>query len=79
MMKKFLRFFTVIILFLNFSSAQELFFKQKPLLFFEEKSKQIIVIENDSLIIKINEKVKIPLKYVDYPKNLRDWGCNFCI
>ena len=73
MMKKFLRFLTVIILFVNFSSAQELFFKQKPLLFFEEKSKQIIVIENDSLIIKINEKVKIPLKYVDYPKNLRDY------
>jgi hypothetical protein len=72
-MKKFLRFLTVIILFVNFSSAQELFFKQKPLLFFEEKSKQIIVIENDSLIIKINEKVKIPLKYVDYPKNLRDY------
>ncbi len=73
MMKKFLRFLTVIILFVNFSSAQELFFKQKPLLFFEEKSKQIIVIENDSLIIKINEKVKIPLKYVDYTKNLRDY------
>lgn len=73
MMKKYLRFLTVIILFVNFSSAQELFFKQKPLLFFEEKSKQIIVIENDSLIIKINEKVKIPLKYVDYPKNLRDY------
>jgi hypothetical protein len=72
-MKKYLRFLTVIILFVNFSSAQELFFKQKPLLFFEEKSKQIIVIENDSLIIKINEKVKIPLKYVDYPKNLRDY------
>jgi hypothetical protein len=73
MMKKLLRFLTVIILFVNFSSAQELFFKQKPLLFFEEKSKQIIVIENDSLIIKINEKVKIPLKCVDYPKNLRDY------
>jgi hypothetical protein len=73
MMKKYLRFLSVFLLLGNLSNAQELFFKQKPLLFFEEKSKQIIVIENDSLIIKINEKVKIPLKYVDYPKNLRDY------
>lgn len=73
MMKKYLQFLSLIILFGNLSNAQELFFKQKPLLFFEEKSKQIIVIENDSLIIKINEKVKIPLKHVDYPKNLRDY------
>ena len=72
MMKKHLQFLAIIILFCNLSNAQELFFKQKPLLFFEEKSEQIIIIENDSLIIKINEKVKIPLKYVDYPKNLRD-------
>lgn len=73
MMKKHLQFLAIIILFCNLSNAQELFFKQKPLLFFEEKSEQIIIIENDSLIIKINEKVKIPLKYVDYPKNLRDY------
>lgn len=73
MMKKYLRFLSVFLLLGNLSNAQELFFKQKPLLFFEEKSKQIIVIENDSLIIKINEKVKIPLKCVDYPKNLRDY------
>lgn len=73
MMKKYLRFLSVFLLLGNLSNAQELFFKQKPLLFFEEKSKQIIVIENDSLIIKINEKVKIPLKHVDYPKNLRDY------
>ena len=72
-MKKYLRFLSVFLLLGNLSNAQELFFKQKPLLFFEEKSKQIIVIENDSLIIKINEKVKIPLKCVDYPKNLRDY------
>jgi len=72
-MKKHIQFLKIIILFSNLSNAQELFFKQKPLLFFEEKSKQIILIDNDSLIIKINEKVKIPLKHVDYPKYLREY------
>lgn len=72
-MKKHLLFLSVFLFLGNLTIAQELFFKQKPLLFFEEKSKQIIIIENDSLIIKINEKVKIPLKHVDCPKNLRDY------
>ena len=72
-MKKHLLFLTIIILFSNLSNAQELFFKQKPLLFFEEKSKQIILIDNDSLIIKLNEKVKIPLKHEYYPKYLREY------
>lgn len=73
MMKKYLLFLSVILLLGNLSNAQELYFKEKPIIFFHEKSQQVILIENDSLIIKINEKVKIPLKCVDYPKNLRDY------
>ena len=53
--------------------AQNLFFKQKPLLFFEQKSNQTIIIEQDSIIYKINSNEKILLKRTDYPETLNQY------
>lgn len=53
--------------------GQDIYFKQKPLFFFDEKTQQIILIENDSLVYKTNQKVRIPLKYNEYPANLNEY------
>ena len=37
------------------------------------KTQQIILIENDALVYKINEKVRIPLKHSEYPANLNEY------
>jgi len=67
-------FFTIFYLFVNLlCHAQDIYFKQKPLFFFDEKTQQIILIENDSLVYKTNQKVKIPLKHNDYPANLNEY------
>jgi hypothetical protein len=53
--------------------GQDIYFKQKPLFFFDEKTQQIILIENDSLVYKTNQKVTIPLKHTEYPANLNEY------
>jgi len=66
--------FAIFSLFVNLlCHAQDIYFKQKPLFFFDEKTQQIILIENDSLVYKINEKVRIPLKHSEYPANLNEY------
>jgi hypothetical protein len=67
-------FFAIFSLFANFfCHAQDIYFKQNPLFFFDEKTQQIILIENDSLVYKTNQKVKIPLKHTEYPANLNEY------
>jgi hypothetical protein len=67
-------FFAIFSLFANFfCHAQDIYFKQKPLFFFDEKTQQIILIENDSFVYKTNQKVKIPLKHTEYPANLNEY------
>lgn len=62
------------IMFIGFSGmAQEYTFKQSPLLFYDNQSKQPIIIDNDSIIIKIKEKTKIPLKNTNYPSTLNEY------
>jgi hypothetical protein len=72
-MKKYLLFLFCSLFTSNLIESQELHFKEKPLMFFHEKSQQVILIENDSIVIKIKENVKIPLKHNFYPKYLREY------
>ena len=66
--------FAIFSLFVNLlCHAQDIYFKQKPLFFFDVKTQQIILIENDSLVYKINQKVIIPLKHNEYPANLNEY------
>lgn len=57
----------------NLIESQELYFHEKPLMFFHKKSQQVILIENDSIVIKIKENVKIPLKHSNYPSKLSEY------
>lgn len=72
-MKKYLLFLLGALFGSNLIESQELYFKEKPLMFFHEKSQQVILIENDSIVIKIKENVKIPLKHSEYPSNLSEY------
>lgn len=66
--------FAVFSFFINYlCNAQDIYFKHKPLFFFDEQTQQIILIENDALVYKINEKVRIPLKHSEYPANLNEY------
>jgi hypothetical protein len=66
--------FAVFSFFINYlCNAQDIYFKHKPLFFFDEQTQQIILIENDALVYKTNEKVKIPLKHSEYPANLNEY------
>lgn len=72
-MKKYLLFLLGALFGSNLIESQELYFKEKPLMFFHEKSQQVILIENDSIVIKIKENVKIPLKHSNYLSNLSEY------
>lgn len=72
-MKKYLLFLLGALFGSNLIESQELYFKEKPLMFFHEKSQQVILIENDSIVIKIKENVKIPLRHSNYLSNLSEY------
>lgn len=72
-MKKYLLFLLGALFGSNLIESQELYFKVKPLMFFHEKSQQVILIENDSIVIKIKENVKIPLRHSNYLSNLSEY------
>ena len=55
-------FLSVLLFTTVFSFAQEFYFKQKPFMFFDNNSNQIILVENDSTIIKTKKKNRIKLK-----------------
>lgn len=72
-MNKFNIFLFFILFKSTFSQSQELFFKQKPILFFDGKSQQVVLIENDSIVHKTKDKLKIKLKHTDYPGSLIEY------
>jgi Kelch motif len=53
--------------------AQEFSFKQKPLMFFDNNSKQVILIDNDSIVIKTKHNIKFPLKTNGIPAPLSEF------
>lgn len=72
-MKKHFLFFLFALFGTNLVEAQELYFKDKPLMFFHEKSQQMILIENDSIIIKTKNKKRIKLKSNGIPAPLTEF------
>ena len=60
-------------LFVLFSNAQNHHLKSKPLFFYDAKTEQIILIENDSLVIKTNTNEKSFLKSTAYPAILKEY------
>ena len=53
--------------------AQEFSFKQKPLMFFDNNSNQVILIDNDSIVIKTKHNIKFPLKTNGIPAPLSEF------
>lgn len=53
--------------------AQDFSFKQKPLMFFDNNNKQVILIDNDSNIIKTKENIKFPIKTNGIPTPLSEF------
>lgn len=72
-MNKYILFLIYALFSANLIESQELYFKEKPLMFFHEKSQQVILIQNDSIVIKIKDNVKIPLKHSSYPSSLSEY------
>jgi hypothetical protein len=67
-------FFTFSILFLaSLGNAQDLVFKEKPLLFKESKTNDIVVVDSEKTIIKLYKNIKIPLKHNGYLGKLNDY------
>lgn len=66
-------FLTVLLFTSFFSFAQEFYFKQKPFMFFDNNSNQIILVENDSTIIKTKKKNRIKLKSNNIPAPLSEY------
>ncbi len=56
-----------------YSFAQEFYFKQKPVMFFDNNSNQIILVENDSVIIKTKYKKRLQLKSRGIPAPLTEF------
>ena len=58
------QYWIILLLFASFFSfSQKLNFNEQPLVFKESKTSEIIVIDNEETIIKLNKNVKIPLKH----------------
>lgn len=55
------------------SQAQDFSFKQKPLMFFDNNTKQVILIDNDSIVIKTKHNIKFPLKTNGIPAPLSEF------
>ena len=72
MKKLFLSFFLSVIM-TFYCEAQVFSFKQKPLMFFDNNSKQVILIDNDSIVIKTKHNLKIPLKTNGMPAPLSEF------
>lgn len=53
--------------------AQEFSFKQKPLMFFDNNSNQVILIDNDSIVIKTKHNINFPLKTNGIPAPLSEF------
>lgn len=63
-----------LLLFTSFSSfSQEINFNEQPLVFKESKTNEIVVIDNEETIIKLNKNVKIPLKHNGFLGKLKDY------
>jgi hypothetical protein len=56
-----------------FSFSQELNFKEHPLVFKETKTSEIVIIDNEESLIKLNKNVKIPLKHNGFLGKLKDY------
>lgn len=74
MKKYYLYFILFALLSTNLIEAQELYFKEKPFMFFHEKTQQVILIENDSIIIKTKYKQRIKLKSNGIPAPLQEFS-----
>jgi len=60
-MKK-VTFFSLMFFFSELAISQEYLFNQVPLLFKEARTNDIVIIDNEKTIIKINKKIKIKIK-----------------
>ena len=56
-----------------FSFSQEINFNEQPLVFKESKTNEIVVIDNEETIIKLNKNVKIPLIHNGFLGKLKDY------
>lgn len=72
-MNKGLFLFILSLLVLSNCFSQEYSFSNKPLMFWHEKTKQIMLIENDSILIKTNQKIRERLNKTDYPSILSEY------
>lgn len=68
------QYWFALLLFTSFPSfSQGLNFNEQPLVFKESKTNEIIVIDNEETIIKLNKNVKIPLKHNGFLGKLKDY------
>lgn len=72
MIKK--QYWVIFLLFASFFSfSQKFSFKVQPLVFKKSQTNEIIIIDNDETIIKLNKNVKIPLKHNGFLGKLKDY------
>lgn len=58
---------------IQFTFSQQFNFKERPLLFVEALTKEIVILDNEEVVIKLNKNIKIPLKHNGYLGKLNDY------
>ena len=72
-MKNYFFFLIVLFFFSESALSQEYYFNQPPLLFKEAGTNEILIIDNEQTLIKVNKKLKIPLKHNGFPGKLLNY------
>ena len=72
-MKNYFIFLIVLFFFTESALSQEYYFNQPPLLFKEAVTNEILIIDNEQTLIKVNKNLTIPLKHNGFPGKLSNY------